>query len=348
MTFDPTRLSDPRYYAENRRPAHSDHRWFASDDELAVGVSRYEQSLNGLWKFHYARNIAGVVEGFEQPDFDTDTWDDIPVPAHIQLHGYDRPQYVNVQYPWDGHEQLAPGEIPQRFNPVASYVTRFTLDHPAEPGERIGVDVKGAESSIALWLNGTYIGFASDSFTPSEFDLTDALVPGENVLAAQVFKWSSGSWLEDQDFYRFSGIFRDVVLTRRPAVHVEDLNVTTTVDDRGAGIAVALKVDGAGHVDVELDGVGMLEVGEDGIHRIRLAEPRLWSPEDPPPVPTHDPGVFRRRLARRGHRPAGGRAAVRDRRRSAVPQRPANRLLRSEPARVRPPGARDDPRADRG
>ena len=300
MTFDPTRLSDPRYYAENRRPAHSDHRWFASDDELAVGVSRYEQSLNGLWKFHYARNIAGVVEGFEQPDFDTDTWDDIPVPAHIQLHGYDRPQYVNVQYPWDGHEQLAPGEIPQRFNPVASYVTRFTLDHPAEPGERICVDVKGAESSIALWLNGTYIGFASDSFTPSEFDLTDALVPGENVLAAQVFKWSSGSWLEDQDFYRFSGIFRDVVLTRRPAVHVEDLNVTTTVDDRGAGIAVALQVDGAGHVEVELDGVGMLKVGEDGIHRIRLAEPRLWSPEDP----------HLYRLTIRAHRADGSLAEV--------------------------------------
>ena len=248
---------------------------------MSSGNSGYEQCLNGLWKFHYARNLDGVVQGFEQPGFDTSAWDDIPVPAHIQLHGYDRPQYVNVQYPWDGHEQVEPGEIPVRFNPVASYVRTFALDRPLAVGERVAVNIKGAESAIALWLNGTYIGFASDSFTPSEFDLTDALVGGENTLAAQVFKWSSGSWLEDQDFYRFSGIFRDVVLTRRPAVHVEDIHVTTRVDDDGAEIAVALRVVGDGALSLEIEGVGPLAADEDGRYRVHLEAPRLWSPEDP-------------------------------------------------------------------
>ena len=283
MTFALSRLTDPEYFAEHRRPAHSDHRWYRSLDELAVGESGYEQSLNGVWKFHFARNPGDVIVGFEQPDVDTDHWDDIPVPAHIQLQGYDRPHYANVQYPWDGQEQIAPGQIPTRYNPVASYVRRFTLDRPVETGERIAIAVKGAESSIALWLNGTFIGFSADSFTPSEFDLTDALVDGENVLAAQVIKWSAGSWLEDQDFFRFSGIFRDVVLLRRPAAHVEDLRVTA---DLGADLSVAdltLAVDlvGEGSVELELEGVGPLEALGDGRFSIRLETPRLWSPEDP-------------------------------------------------------------------
>ncbi|WP_230672418.1 glycoside hydrolase family 2 TIM barrel-domain containing protein [Rathayibacter sp. Leaf248] len=279
--FDPSRLSDPGYFAENRRPAHSDHRWFRSVDEAATGVSSFEQSLNGRWRIHYSPDLAGTVPGFEQPDFDAGDWDTIPVPAHIQLHGYDRPQYVNTQYPWDGHEDLAPGQAPQRFNPVASYRTVFTLDAPPAPGERIALDVRGAESAIALWLNGRWLGFSADSFSPAEFDLTDLLVEGENVLAAQVVKWGAGSWLEDQDFFRFSGIFRDVVLLRRPRTHLEDLRVTTVVGDSWAEIAVEPSLDGDGSVVVELEGVGVLRQDEDGRHRLRLADPRLWSPEDP-------------------------------------------------------------------
>ena len=281
MSFDQAKLSDPGFIAENRRPAHSDHRWFRSDAEMERGVSSFEQSLNGLWKFHYAPAPVAVISGFEQPGFDASGWDDIPVPAHIQLHGYDRPQYVNTQYPWDGHEQLEPGQAPQRFNPVASYITTFTLDEPLSDGERVALDVRGAESAIALWLNGTYLGFATDSFSPSEFDVTAALVAGENRLAAQVFKWSSGSWLEDQDFFRFSGIFRDVVLLRRPAVHLEDIRVSTSIDGDGAEITVELHLDGEGSASVHLAGAGPLRRDPDGCHRIRLTEPRLWSPEDP-------------------------------------------------------------------
>ena len=279
--FDLTRLSDPGFVSENRRAAHSDHRWFQSDAELKSGVSSFEQSLNGSWKFHYAPNSSGTIPGFEQPDFDVSDWDNIPVPAHIQLHGYDRPQYVNTQYPWDGNEQVEPGQAPTEFNPVASYVTNFGLDTPLSPGERVTVDVRGAESAIALWVNGIYIGYSTDSFSPGEFDVTDALVVGENRLAAQVFKWSSASWLEDQDFFRFSGIFRDVVLLRRPAVHVEDIHVTTTIESDEAEIVVELHLDGDGTVTVDLAGIGPLQQDADGRFHIRLTEPRLWSTEDP-------------------------------------------------------------------
>ena len=286
VAFDLARLSDPGFVCENRRAAHSDHRWFRSDAEVERGVSGFEHSLNGSWKFHYAPSPDGTIPGFEQPEFDVSGWDTIPVPAHIQLHGYDRPQYVNTQYPWDGNEQIEAGQAPTEFNPVASYVTTFTLDEPLSPGERVSVDVRGAESAIALWLNGTYIGYATDTFSPAEFDITAALVDGENRLAAQVFKWSSVSWLEDQDFFRFSGLFRDVVLLRRPAVHVEDLHVTTDVVSTNAGddaaeITVELQLEGDGTATVDLAGVGSLRQDADGHFRIRVADPRLWSTEDP-------------------------------------------------------------------
>lgn len=281
--FDPARIADPEYFAENRLAPHSDHRWFASSDEAAGGVSSFEQNLNGVWKFHYAKHPAQRPAGFEAVDFDCSAWDDIVVPGHMQLQGYDRPQYTNVQYPWDGHEAVRPGEVPQRFNPVASYVTWFTLRHPLAEGERVSVSLHGAESAVALWLNGVYIGYGADSFTPSEFDLTDALVEGENKLAAQVFTWTSGSWLEDQDFYRFSGLFRDVVLYRRPAVHAQDVHVTTQVvgDLASAVVNVQVALTGAGRVRARIEGVGELAADELGTLSLMLAQPRLWSAEDP-------------------------------------------------------------------
>ncbi|MBN9373926.1 MAG: beta-galactosidase, partial [Cellulomonas sp.] len=283
MTFDISRVADPEYFAENRLAAHSDHRWFRDADEAASGVSGYEQSLSGMWKLHYAKNPGQRVEGFEALDHDTSGWDDIRVPAHIQLEGYDRAQYTNVQYPWDGHEAVEPGEVPQRYNPVASYVRTYTPDRPLAPGERLSVAFQGAESAVAVWHNGVYVGYAGDSFTPSEFDLTDTLVAGENKLAAQVVKWTSGSWIEDQDFYRFSGLFRDVVLYRRPAVHAEDVRVRSTVSDDLAEAIVSVQVSlaGRGSVRAALEGVGELSEAGDGELVVRVAAPRLWSAEDP-------------------------------------------------------------------
>lgn len=283
MTFDISRISDPLYFAENVVPAHSSHRWFKNAQEAATGTSSFEQSLNGVWKFHFARNFDAVVPGFESIDHDSSTWDDIPVPAHIQLHSYDRPQYSNVQYPWDGHEDVKPGQIPTWYNPVASYVTHFDHDQELADGERLSITFHGAESAIALWLNGTYIGYSCDSFTPSEFDLTHALVPGENKLAAQVFKWSSASWLEDQDFFRFSGIFRDVTLNRKAAVHADDILVKTVLTDDFASATVNLsaKLSGQGSVRATLVNVGELSESTDGALSITVDQPNLWSSENP-------------------------------------------------------------------
>lgn len=283
MSFDPSRIADPTYVSENRLPAHSDHRWFTDADEAATGTSSFEQSLNGTWTFHYATNPSETVAGFQAADFDHSGWDAIAVPGHIQLQGYDRPQYTNVQYPWDGHESVVPGQVPQRFNPVASYLRTFTLDRPLAEGERLSVSFHGAESAVAVWLNGTWVGYGTDSFTPSEFDLTDALVDGENTIAAQVFRFSAGSWIEDQDFYRFSGLFRDVVLYRQPAVHVGDVLVTTQLSDDLADAVVSVRVElaGRGSVRASLAGVGELVDRGDGTLAVRVAEPRLWSSEDP-------------------------------------------------------------------
>ena len=282
MTFDLTLLSDPQVVAINRLDPHSDHRWFASLQEQRGGRSSYEQSLDGTWKFHYSRNPLGVPQGFEKLDYDTSTWDDIRVPAHIQMEGYDRNQYVNTQYPWDGQEELEVPQVPMRFNPTACYVKNFSLDRTPEPGERVTITFNGAESAIALWLNGTFVGYAEDSFTPSEFDITELLVEGENKLAAEVFKWCSASWLEDQDFFRFSGIFRDVILRTYPATHVRDIHVGVDVADdlASADIKIDADVEGEGSVVVWLGGHA-LDVDEDGKFVVTLTDPHLWSAEDP-------------------------------------------------------------------
>lgn len=281
MTFDISRTADPELVRDNRLDAHSDHRWFASAEEAATGTSSFEQSLNGLWKLHHAKNPSLVLPGFERADLDDSAWDDVPVPAHLQLLGYERPQYTNVQYPWDGFEQVEPGQAPQRYNPVATYRRTFALEHPLAPGERLSVTFHGAESAVAVWLNGAYVGYGTDSFTPSEFDLTDALVEGDNVLVAQVVRWTAGSWIEDQDFFRFSGLFRDVVLYRRPAVHVEDVRVVTDVSDDLAEATVRVRValTGEGSVRARLVGVGAL-AGDDEL-TVRVERPHLWSAEDP-------------------------------------------------------------------
>ena len=283
MAFDIARIADPGFFAENRIPAHSDHRWFASTEEAAGGLSSFEQNLSGRWRFHYAPSPAELPDGWVEPGFDTAGWDEITVPGHLQLQGYGHPQYTNTQYPWDGHEQVLPGEVPQRFNPVGCYRTSFTLDQPLGPRERLSVSFHGAESAVACWLNGRYVGYGADSFTPSEFDLTEHLVDGENVLAAAVFRFTSGSWLEDQDFYRFSGLFRDVVLYRRPSVHVENLRITTVVADDLASATLTLRADltGEGRVRARLEGLGDLEPGDDGTLTLTLDRPRLWSAEDP-------------------------------------------------------------------
>lgn len=287
-TFNYDLVKDPTYFCDNRVAAHSDHKYYETKEKMEQDVDDFRFSLNGLWKFHYAKNYASTILGFEREEYCCKSWDDIRVPAHIQMEGYDIPQYANVQYPWEGREEAEPGEIPVRFNPVASYVKYFEVPEQMK-GKRVFVSFQGAESGIALWLNGTFVGYSEDTFTPSEFELTSYLKEGENKLAAQVFKWTSSSWCEDQDFYRFSGIYRDVYLYAIPEVHVSDVKIQTLLDDTftKADLTVDLKVTAAGKVRITLskDGqeVQKLEGGleEKSGYVMKVEKPELWSAESP-------------------------------------------------------------------
>ncbi len=288
------KIKNPLFYGENRIAAHSDHKYYLSEAEFVQNIQSLKQSLDGVWKFRYAKNMEDAPDDFFKNDTDCRSWDDIRVPAHIQLEGYGKPQYVNVQYPWDGHEVVEPGEIPTRFNPTASYVKYFTV--PAQfVGKRVFVSFQGVESGFALWCNGSYVGYSEDSFTPSDFELTDVLKAGENKLAVQVYKWTSGSWCEDQDFFRFSGIFRSVYLYAIPDTHVSDIRIRTDLnaDYTRADLVVSLTVtarqaEGSVRAGLTLSDISeaaeteiTLVNGENPAVHMTVDEPMLWSAEEP-------------------------------------------------------------------
>ncbi|MCR5452419.1 MAG: beta-galactosidase, partial [Lachnospiraceae bacterium] len=229
--FDIKILADPEAFFENRLPAHSDHDYYVDEKNAEADEPDQKVLLNGVWKFNYSQTVDEAPLNFEKIEYDVTSWDEIKVPAHIQMEGYGHPAYVNTQYPWDGIEELEPGEVPKYFNPTGSYVRFFSLPDFMKEGP-VYISFQGAESAIAVWLNGHYIGYSEDSFTPSEFDLTEYVDrDGVNKLAVRCFRFSSASWCEDQDFFRFSGIFRDVYLYTVPKVHVRDMKILTELDD---------------------------------------------------------------------------------------------------------------------
>ena len=298
--FDYSLVKNPEYFKDGRMDAHSDHIWYKNEEEMQEKETSYRFSLNGIWKFHYARNYKSTVADFEKEEYSCKDWDDIHVPAHIQMEGYDAPQYANVQYPWEGHEDIHPGEIPEHFNPVASYVKYFTVPEQMQ-GKRLFISFQGAESGIALWLNGQFVGYSEDSFTPSEFELTEFVKAGENKLAAQVFKWTASSWCEDQDFYRFSGIYRDVYLYTVPKVHVYDMQIRAIPDASLEKAELELKTitwgKGTAHIVLSKNGKIVLEdrksLGEEADSKgngglvaadsftWQVKKPELWSAEEP-------------------------------------------------------------------
>lgn len=286
--FNYEKVKNPLIFAENRLEAHSDHVCYVSMGELGERKSSFRYSLDGLWKFSYGKNYQSAIQGFESTSYDCRAWADIRVPAHIQMEGYDAPQYANTQYPWDGREDIAPGETPEFFNPVASYVKYFFVPEHMK-GKPLFISFQGVESAMALWLNGTYVGYSEDSFTPSEFELTPYLVEGENKLAVQVFKWSSSSWCEDQDFFRFSGIYRSVYLYTVPEVHVQDICVRTLLDDayKNADLSLEFQMSGKGQVSLTLrDGEDVIAWKQADAKKeftvvIPVNEPALWSAEEP-------------------------------------------------------------------
>jgi len=287
-TFDYSLVKDPQYFKDGRMDAHSDHTYYRDGEEAQEKETSFRYDLNGIWKFHYARNYGSAVPGFEKEEYCCKDWDDIRVPAHIQMEGYDAPQYANVQYPWEGHEDIHPGEIPEHFNPVASYVKYFEVPEEMQ-GKRLFISFQGAESGIALWLNGHFVGYSEDSFTPSEFELTEYVKEGENKLAAQVFKWTASSWCEDQDFFRFSGIYRDVYLYTVPEVHIYDLQIRAIPDETLSAAALEIRTNtwGKGEVKITLskDGETVIEdkkaLDGEEIYAWKVENPVLWSAEDP-------------------------------------------------------------------
>lgn len=285
--FSTDYLADPAYFAVNRLAAHSDHCHYANAAEAALGKSSYRLSLNGLWHFSYAVRLSERPDGFEQAEYDCHGWRTIRVPAHMQLEGFGEPHYVNTMYPWDGHEQIHPGEIPTKYNPVGSYVKYFTA--PSD-WENVYISFQGVESAFAVWLNGSFVGYSEDSFTPADFDLSPYMVDGENKLAVQVYQFSSGSWLEDQDFWRFCGIFRDVFLYTKPAVHLDDLFVKTELaEDFHTGM-VKLEFKWNTEADKRIEAAlyfdGALVAkqavsGQAAELNLSVEDVRLWSAEEP-------------------------------------------------------------------
>ena len=267
-------LDDPRVYRVNRLDAHSDHVFYAGEKEYAAGENTLCQNLDGMWKFAYAKNAAGRPASFYEEDADLSAFDDIKVPGHIEMAGYDKIHYINTMYPWEGVYYRRPtgtghpmSEVEGQFsgvdyNPVGSYVCLFDLKEELR-GKRVIVRFEGVEQAMYVWLNGKFIGYAEDSFTPSEFDLTDAIRETGNRLAVEVHKRSSAAYLEDQDFFRFFGIFRSVNLLGLPKAHVEDMWIRPQVDLAAKSGTVSLDLTLSGETEGAQVFVRILDKGEE-------------------------------------------------------------------------------------
>lgn len=234
MQADIRWLDNPEIFRVNQLPAHSDHVYFESREAYENRKSNLKQSLNGAWKFCYSVNALSRPMDFYKEEYDRSSFDTIKVPGHIEMAGYDKIHYINTCYPWEGHVYRRPaysmdGKIPMedsfsgaKYNPVGSYVKEFDLNSDL-CGKPVTILFEGVEQAMYLWINGHFVGYAEDSFTPSEFDLTPYIREKGNILAVEVHKRSTAAYLEDQDFFRFFGIFRSVTLCAKPAIHVEDM-----------------------------------------------------------------------------------------------------------------------------
>lgn len=232
MKADIRWLDDPQVFRVNRLDAHSDHKFYENKEDYEKKEQRLKQSLNGIWKFRYSENAMERPADFYQKWFQCRSFDEMKVPQHIELAGYDKIHYINTMYPWEGHIYRRPAETGKEkgkgmfsqaeYNPVGSYIRKFDLQDGLR-GKRIILSFEGLEQAFYVWVNGEFAGYAEDSFTVSEFDITPYVKEKDNLLAVEVHKRSTAAFLEDQDFFRFFGIFRDVNLYGIPAVHIEDL-----------------------------------------------------------------------------------------------------------------------------
>lgn len=221
------------------------------DKSLNNRESFWKQSLNGTWKFHWVRKPADAPAGFFAPAFDDSSWDDIEVPSNWEIKGYGIPIYTDVVYPYSINTRKVPS-ISHEYNPVGSY--RKSFDIPQEwRDRRVSILFAGVKSAFNLWINGRKVGYSQGSFTPAEFEITDFLSGGSNSVSVQVFRWSDGSYLEDQDMWRLSGIFRDVFLTAAPPVEISDFFTYCNLDAeyRNADFTVETEIQNHGSDDLE-------------------------------------------------------------------------------------------------
>ena len=255
MNADMKWLDNPEVFKVNQLESHSDHCYYLDYSDMKKEKNPLLQSLNGQWEFAYSKNVMERPVDFYKETFDASGFDKIMVPGHIELAGYDKIRYINTMYPWEGKEYhrgaysmeatgAEEGMFSEaQYNPVGSYIKYFDLDKNM-CGKRIHICFEGVEEAMYLWLNGQFIGYAEDSFTPSEFDLTTYIKEKGNVLAVQVHKMSTAAFLEDQDFFRFFGIFRNVTLKAIPDVHLEDVwfKPVLNQDNESGSVSVSMKV----------------------------------------------------------------------------------------------------------
>jgi beta-galactosidase len=295
---------DPQVNGINKLDPHSSLMPYP-DAATALKATRqaspFHQSLNGKWKFNWVPKPADRPVDFFKPEFDVSAWKEIIVPSNWQMQGYDIPIYTNIRYPFPAN----PPMIPEDRNPVGSYRTEFSVPDGWKD-RKIFIVFDGVNSAFYLWLNGQKVGYSEDSRTPAEFDITSLLKPGKNILAAEVYRWCDGSYLEDQDFWRMAGIFRDVYLYSAPKVHVRDFYVRADLDEqyKDAVLKIRSKVrnygDAAGDYTVEaalvnLDGspvnpavsmsgkTGSIAAGKENVLELeaKVVDPKKWTAETP-------------------------------------------------------------------
>ena len=281
---------DPRINAVNRAPMHANYFAYESDDVAKKGIKENSSnfmSLNGVWKFNWVKDADSRPTDFWKTGFNDKGWDDIPVPGVWELHGYSDPIYVNIGYAWRNQFENNPPFVPTENNHVGSY--RKEIMVPASwKGKDIIAHFGSVTSNLYLWVNGKYVGYSEDSKLEAEFNLTPYLKPGQkNLIAFQVFRWCDGTYLEDQDFFRYSGVGRDCYLYARNKKRIEDIRVTPDLDGeyKNGSLNIALTLKGSGKVNLTLKDASGKEVANTqatkGNAIIEVENPHKWTAETP-------------------------------------------------------------------
>ena len=282
---------DPNINQVNRAPMHASFFAYESVEasKLDKALSANYLDINGVWKFSWQKDAVNYVSDFYKTTYNDESWGKMPVPGMWELNGYGDPQYTNVPYAWDRQYKNNPPYVPTTDNHVGYY--RHEIEVPAAwSGRQIMIHIGAASSNMYLWINGKYVGYSEDNKLEEEFDITPYVKPGKNLIAMQVFKWCDGTYFEDQDYFRFSGIARDCYLYARGKSHIEDINATPDLDAqyKDATLAVDIKAKGSGTIVLELiDAAGNVvaekSVAAKPVTKVNfdVANPLKWTAETP-------------------------------------------------------------------